>query len=77
MPRAKSRRDHTPGKLLETLPENPLGAIAGDDAGIVGDAGERSRNRALGDALRGGFLLDAVEPGGEIAAARRSGRPAP
>ena len=72
--RAKPRRHHAAGELLEALPENALRVVARDDAGVVGDAGQTGRDRALRNALRCRFLLDAFEPGAEIAAARRRGQ---
>ena len=44
-------------RLLEALAEYALRMVACDDAGIVGDAGERALDRALRDACRRGFLL--------------------
>ena len=38
--------------------------------GIIGDAGERGLDRALGNALRGRLLLEGLKPGVEVAAAR-------
>ena len=63
------RRHHPAGKLLEALPEHALGMIACDDGRIVGDGRQRRLDSPLRDAGTGGFLLDALQPGAEIAAA--------
>src|ERR1700683_1296850 len=54
-------------------PEHALGVVAGDDRRIGGDAAESGLDGALRNALRRGFRLDALQPGSEVAAARRRG----
>src|SRR5262249_60736420 len=68
------RRHHAAGELLEALPEHALGMIAGNNPWIVAHAVERDLDRALRDAVGGGLLFDALQPGGEIAAAWRGTR---
>src|SRR4029077_2743930 len=67
------RRYHAAGELLKTLPEHALGVVAGDDRRVVSDVGEPGLDRALRNTLRRRLGPDALQPGAEIAAARRRG----
>src|ERR1700722_16884141 len=66
-------RYHAAGELLKTLSEYALGVVVGDDRRIGGDAAEPGLDGALRNPLRGGFRLDALQPGAEIAATRCRG----
>jgi hypothetical protein len=57
------------------LLEYALRLIAGDDGRIVGDTVQRRRDRPLGNALCGRFLLEAFEPTIKIIALALGGKP--
>src|SRR5262249_38299185 len=69
---------HAAGELEEALRENPLAAVAADDAGIECDAGERRVGHGARDALGHRLALEVLEPaieGHGVAARRRTRRP--
>ena len=55
-------RNHTAGKLLETLFEHTLSAITPQDTGIECHSGQASIDGCPRDALRNCLLADVVQP---------------
>src|SRR5262249_54216792 len=65
----KARVDARQSELLEALPEYALPAVERDHLRVGGEAGEGSRESALGNLLRGCFAREGGDERAEVAAA--------